>query len=120
MQDTIKEIFTESIQVQIAAGEVLPSALESAAFTIAQSLINGNKLICCGTANCHMLAQHIAGILVNHYETERPCLPAIALSQENINLGQNNHSDDHDTFARQIRAFAQHRRSPCSSDCGQC
>ena len=73
MQDTIKEIFTESIQVQIAAGEVLPSALESAAFTIAQSLINGNKLICCGTANCHMLAQHIAGILVNHYETERPC-----------------------------------------------
>ena len=28
MQDTIKEIFTESIQVQIAAGEVLPSALE--------------------------------------------------------------------------------------------
>ena len=56
MQDTIKEIFTESIQVQIAAGEVLPSALESAAFTIAQSLINGNKLICCGTANCHMLA----------------------------------------------------------------
>jgi len=42
MQDTIKEIFTESIQVQIAAGEVLPSALESAAFTIAQSLINGN------------------------------------------------------------------------------
>ena len=56
MQDTIKEIFTESIQVQIAAGEVLPSALEAAAFTIAQSLINGNKLICCGTASCHMLA----------------------------------------------------------------
>ena len=34
-------------------------------------------------------------------------MPAIALSQENINLGQNNHSDDHDTFARQVRAFAQ-------------
>ena len=107
MQDTIKEIFTESIQVQIAAGEVLPSALESAAFTIAQSLINGNKLICCGTANCHMLAQHMAGVLVNHYETERPCLPAIALSQENVNLGQSTQVDDHDTFARQVRAFAQ-------------
>ncbi|BDF96415.1 MULTISPECIES: SIS domain-containing protein [Pseudoalteromonas] len=107
MQDTIKEIFTESIQVQIAAGEVLPSALEAAAFTIAQSLINGNKLICCGTASCHMLAQHMAGVLINYYETERPCLPAIALSQEHINLGQNNQSDDQDTFARQVRAFAQ-------------
>ncbi|KTF15192.1 SIS domain-containing protein [Pseudoalteromonas sp. H105] len=107
MQDTIKEIFKESIQVQIAAGEVLPSALEAAAFTIAQSLINGNKLICCGTASCHMLAQHMAGVLINFYETERPCLPAIALSQEHINLGQNNQSEDHETFARQIRAFAQ-------------
>ena len=107
MQDTIKEIFTESIQVQIAAGEVLPSALESAAFTIAQSLINGNKLICCGASSCHMLAQHIAGVLTNFYETERPCLPAVALSQEQINLSQQSQSDEHDTFARQIRAFAQ-------------
>lgn len=107
MQDTIKEIFTENIQVQIAAGEVLPSALEAAAFTIAQSLINGNKLICCGTASCHMLAQHIAGILVNYYETERPCLPAIALAQEHVNLGQGNQNYDQDTFARQVRAFAQ-------------
>jgi len=108
MQDTIKEIFTESIQVQIAAGEVLPSALESAAFTIAQSLINGNKLICCGASSCHMLAQHIAGVLTNFYETERPCLPAVALSQEQINLSQQSQTDEHDTFARQIRAFAQH------------
>ena len=107
MQDTIKKIFTENIQVQIAAGEVLPSALESAAFTIAQSLINGNKLLCCGTASCHMLAQHMAGLLINFYETERPCLPAVALAQEQVNLGPNNNIDDHETFARQIRAFAQ-------------
>ncbi|MGO2012683.1 MAG: SIS domain-containing protein [Pseudoalteromonas sp.] len=107
MQDTIKEIFTESIQVQIAAGEVLPSALEAAAFTIAQSLINGNKLICCGASSCHMLAQHMAGVLINFYETERPCLPAVALSQEQINLSQQSQIDERDTFARQIRAFAQ-------------
>lgn len=107
MQETIKKIFTENIQVQIAAGEVLPSALESAAFTIAQSLINGNKLLCCGTASCHMLAQHMAGLLINFYETERPCLPAVALAQEQVNLGQSNHNYEHEAFARQIRAFAQ-------------
>ncbi|GGE91759.1 MULTISPECIES: SIS domain-containing protein [Pseudoalteromonas] len=107
MQETIKKIFTENIQVQIAAGEVLPSALESAAFTIAQSLINGNKLLCCGTPSCHMLAQHMAGLLINFYETERPCLPAVALAQEQVNLGAIANNDEHETFARQIRAFAQ-------------
>ncbi len=106
MQETIKKIFTENIQVQIAAGEVLPSALESAAFTIAQSLINGNKLLCCGASSCHMLAQHIAGLLINFYETERPCLPAVALAQEQVNLGSTI-NDEQETFARQIRAFAQ-------------
>ncbi|TMN86921.1 DnaA initiator-associating protein DiaA, partial [Pseudoalteromonas sp. S558] len=40
MEDTNKEIFTESIQVQIAAGDVLASALEAAACTIAESMIN--------------------------------------------------------------------------------
>ena len=82
MQELVKEIYTESIQAQIAAGEALPSALEAAAFTIVQSLINGNKVLCCGGSNNHMLAAHFANLLVNFYETERPCLPAIALSNE--------------------------------------
>ena len=52
MQESIKTIFTESIQAQIAAGEVLPSSLEAAALTVVQSLINGNKVVCCGVASC--------------------------------------------------------------------
>ncbi|MBD1581022.1 SIS domain-containing protein [Pseudoalteromonas sp. S16_S37] len=107
MQESIKSIFTESIQAQIAAGEVLPDALESAAFTIVQGLINGNKLLCCGADNCHMLAEHMAGLLVNFYETERPCLPAVALAQSSVHLGQYIASDDADRFSRQVRAFAQ-------------
>lgn len=54
-----------------------------------------------------MLAQHMAGLLINFYETERPCLPAVALAQEQVNLGSTNQTDEHETFARQIRAFAQ-------------
>lgn len=107
MQESIKSIFTESIQAQIAAGEVLPSALESAALTIVQSLINGNKVISCGVPSCHMLAHHFAGLLVNHYETERPCLPAIALSNSPTHLDPHNQIDETEQFARQIRAFAQ-------------
>ncbi|BBN80324.1 DnaA initiator-associating protein DiaA [Pseudoalteromonas sp. A25] len=107
MQESIKSIFTESIQAQIAAGEVLPDALESAALTIVQGLINGNKLLCCGADSCHMLAEHFAGLLVNFYETERPCLPAIALTQTSVHLGQSVATDDTERFSRQVRAFAQ-------------
>ncbi|KAF7775533.1 DnaA initiator-associating protein [Pseudoalteromonas citrea] len=107
MQESIKTIFTESIQAQIAAGEVLPSSLEAAAFTIVQSLINGNKVVCCGVPSCHMLATHMAGLLVNFYETERPCLPAVALTQNSIHLGTSSVEDDSEHYARQVRAFAQ-------------
>ncbi len=105
MQEQIKALFTESIQAQIAAGEVLPAALESAALRIAQALINGNKLLCCGASSCHMLSEHFAGLLVNHYETERPCLPAIALSAQAMNLSAHSTSTKiRDIYARQIQS----------------
>lgn len=107
MQEIVKEIYTESIQAQIAAGEVLPSALESAALTIAQSLINGNKLLCCGSTSNHMLAGHIASLLVNFYETERPCLPAIALNAQQSHLSSYAEPAEHDVYSRQVRAFAE-------------
>ncbi|CCQ10362.1 Phosphoheptose isomerase [Pseudoalteromonas luteoviolacea B = ATCC 29581] len=107
MQEIIKTIFTESIQAQIAAGEVLQLPLESGALSIAQTLLNGNKLLACGSASCNMLAQHFAGLLVNFFETERPCLPAIALAADHRQLISSNTNDDVDVFARQVRAFGQ-------------
>ncbi|MFY8273920.1 SIS domain-containing protein [Pseudoalteromonas sp. SSDWG2] len=108
MQEQIKTLFTESIQAQIAAGEVLPSALESGAISIAQALINGNKLLCCGASSCHMLSDHFAGLLVNHYETERPCLPAISLSAHAMNLSSTaSGTKARDIYARQIRALGE-------------
>ncbi|ALU43987.1 MULTISPECIES: SIS domain-containing protein [Pseudoalteromonas] len=106
MQESIKEIFTESIQAQIAAGEALPEVLESTAYAIAQCLINGNKLICCGVPSCHMMAEHFSNLLVNYFETERPCLPALTLSQTQINLSNNDENQGSDYFARQVRAIS--------------
>ena len=47
MQERIKACFTESIQTQIAAAEALPDAISRAAMTLVQSLLNGNKILCC-------------------------------------------------------------------------
>lgn len=46
--ERIKGCFTESIQTQIAAAEALPDAISRAAMTLVQSLLNGNKILCCG------------------------------------------------------------------------
>jgi len=47
VQERIKACFTESIQTQIAAAEALPDAISRAAMTLVQSLLNGNKILCC-------------------------------------------------------------------------
>lgn len=80
MQERIKACFTESIQTQIAAAEALPDAISRAAMTLVQSLLNGNKILCCGNGTSAANAQHFAASMINRFETERPSLPAIALN----------------------------------------
>ena len=84
--DRIKACFTESIQTQIAAAEALPDAISRAAMTLVQSLLNGNKILCCGNGTSAANAQHFAACMINRFETERPGLPAIALTTDNVVL----------------------------------
>ena len=84
MQERIKACFTESIQTQIAAAEALPDAISRAAMTLVQSLLNGNKILCCGNGTSAANAQHFAASMINRFETERPSLPAIALNTDNV------------------------------------
>lgn len=72
MQERIKACFTESIQTQIAAAEALPDAISRAATTLVQSLLNGNKILCCGNGTSAANAQHFAASMINRFETERP------------------------------------------------
>lgn len=97
MLEKIKSIYTESIQTFISSGEVLPNQLQLAANMMVQCLLNGNKVIACGALGGTLLADHLANMLVNHYEIERPCLPAMSLSH--------NLSGNIDCYARQIRAL---------------
>jgi len=55
MLDSIRESFTESIQTQIAAAEALPDAIAKAAQVMVQSLLNGNKILCCGNGGSAVL-----------------------------------------------------------------
>ena len=94
MQERIKACFTESIQTQIAAAEALPDAISRAAMTLVQSLLNGNKILCCGNGTSAANAQHFAASMINRFETERPSLTAIA----------NDRLHD-EVYAKQVRAL---------------
>jgi DnaA initiator-associating protein len=104
--DRIKACFTESIQTQIAAAEALPDAISRAAMTLVQSLLNGNKILCCGNGTSAANAQHFAASMINRFETERPGLPAIALNTDNVVLTAIANDRLHDEiYAKQVRAL---------------
>lgn len=108
MLEKIKACFTESIQTQIAAAEALPDAISTAAMAMVQALLNGNKILCCGNGPSAANAQCFAATMINRFETERPGLPALALSADSILLTAI--TDDRlqdEVYSKQVRAMGQ-------------
>ncbi|XQW84550.1 phosphoheptose isomerase [Thalassotalea piscium] len=106
MLDRIKSNFTESIQTKIAASEVLAVPLEQAGMIMVQCLLNGHKILSCGNGGSAADAQHFSAELLNRYETERPSLPAIALTTDSSTLtsiANDYHWDE--VFSKQVRAL---------------
>lgn len=106
MLERIKSNFTESIQTKIAASEALASPIEQASSIMVQALLNGNKILSCGNGGSAGDAQHFSAELLNRYETERPSLPAIALTTDTSTLtsiANDYHYDE--VFSKQLRAL---------------
>ena len=108
INERIQAHFAESIQTKIVAAEALPEFIESAAKAIAETLINGNKILVCGNGGAAALAQIFASHLLNKYEKERPSLPAISITADSALLSaiaSDSHFDE--IYAKQISALAQ-------------
>lgn len=106
MLERIKSNFTESIQTKIAASEVLAGPIEQAGMIMVQALLNGKKILSCGNGGSAGDAQHFSAELLNRYETERPPLPAIALTTDSSTLtsiANDYHYDE--VFSKQVRAL---------------
>ncbi|MCP3699077.1 MAG: phosphoheptose isomerase [Aliivibrio sp.] len=108
MLENIKESFTESIQIQIAAAEALPDHIMHASQAMVATLLNGNKILCCGNGGSASNAQQFASCLLNRFETERPSLPAMALTADTSTLTAiaNDYNYD-EIFSKQVRALGQ-------------
>ncbi len=108
MLESIRDSFKESIQIQIEAAESLPDAITYAAQAMVVSLLNGNKILCCGNGGSASNAQQFVSCLLNRFETERPSLPALALTADSTTLtAVANDYHYNEIFAKQVRAFGQ-------------
>jgi len=106
MLERIKSNFTESIQTKIAASEQISEAIEQAGLIMVQCLLTGQKILACGNGGSAGDAQHFSAELLNRYETERPSLPAIALTTDTstiTSIANDYHYDE--IFSKQLRAL---------------
>lgn len=106
MLERVKHNFRESIETKIAASEELPVAIEKGGMTMVECLLGGNKILTCGNGGSAGDAQHFSSELLNRYETERPSLPAIALTTDSSTITSiaNDYSYE-EVFSKQVRAL---------------
>jgi len=108
MLERIKECCTQSIQTKIDALEVLPPSIEKAAMMMVSCLLADGKILTCGNGGSAGDAQHFSSELLNRFETERPSLPAIALTTDSSTITSiaNDYSYS-EIFSKQINALGQ-------------
>ncbi len=106
--EKIKQHFNDSIHTKIMAADTLIDVISGAGELLVQCLLTNNKILTCGNGGSAANAQHFTEIMLNRFDTERPSLPAIALSMGSTIL--TSIADDchyADIFSKQIEALGQ-------------
>src|SRR2546430_7283984 len=107
MQDVIRRAFASSINAKERFVVEHGETLERVARLIADSLLQGHKLLLFGNGGSAADAQHIVAEFVNRFLIDRPLLLAIALTTDISALTSIANDDDYkEVFAKQVRALA--------------
>lgn len=106
MQNLIANELNAHIQTAQKMGEI-SSDLQKACEMVVDTLKNGGKILICGNGGSAADAQHFAAELTGRYKTERPGLPAIALTTDTSALTAIGNDYGYDiVFSRQTQALA--------------
>src|SRR3989344_5040835 len=104
----IKHNFNESIQTKMAATEVLVDPIAQAGELMVQCLLSNHKILSCGNGGSAADAQHFSSEMLNRFESERPSLPAIALTTDASTITSiANDYHFNEIFSKQIKALGQ-------------
>lgn len=104
----ITQHFLDSIAVKERSAGELPLSIQGAGAVMVESLLNGQKILCCGNGGSAGDAQHFSAELLNRFERERPGMPAIALTTDSSTITAIANDYDYDEiFAKQVLALGQ-------------
>ncbi len=107
MQQEIKKLITESIEVKKKVLNSLVPEIEKASKTVINALKSGNKILIFGNGGSAADSQHIAAEFVNRFKINRNPLPAIALTTDtSIITSCGNDFGFELIFLRQVQALA--------------
>lgn len=108
MNQRVINLFHESIEAKMQAGESLAPQIAHASEVMVQALLSENKILTCGNGVCAAQAQILTACLANRFEHERPSLPSLSLGSDFTT--QSAIASDYnisDIYAKQIRALGQ-------------
>jgi D-sedoheptulose 7-phosphate isomerase len=107
LEDRVRHLFGVSIESKIAIADVVSPYIVSASQKLVQCLLNEGKILVCGQGGSAANGLHFTTALLNHFEVERPSLPAISLSTDMVFMTDVASVNQYDSvFARQIQAIA--------------
>ena len=107
MQQEIKKLITESIEVKKKVLNSLVPEIEKASEAVIKALKAGNKVLIFGNGGSAADSQHIAAEFINRFKINRDPLPAIALSTDtSIITSCGNDFGFELIFSKQIQALA--------------
>lgn len=108
MEERIKKIFQASIETKKTAMNTLTLPIIHAGEKMVQCLLAGHKILSCGNGGSAADAQHFSSEMLNRFETERPGLPAMALTTDVSTLTSIANDVHYDQiFSKQIHALGQ-------------
>ena len=106
--ERVQQLFSDSIQTKIRAADTIAESIVNGGQMLVNCLLAGHKILACGNGGSAADAQHLSAELLNRFETERPELPAIALTTDSSTITSiANDYDYSQVFAKQIRALGQ-------------
>lgn len=108
LEDRVRHLFGMSIETKMALAETLSVPIAKAGARLVTCLLNDGKILLCGHGGSAANCLHFSAAMINHFETERPPLPVIALSTDIAAMsGVTNEGHSELLFARQIQAIGQ-------------
>ena len=108
LNQRISAHFEQSARLKMELADLLAAPIAHAAEVIVQALLNEKKILSCGNGGAAANAQYFTSRMLNHFETERPGLAAIALSADTITLTSiANTGNFEQVFSKQIMALGQ-------------